>query len=62
MVCAVAGQSGSQLLNFVQQMKRLFSGDSIQVSGKRVTVKDHPLARNYCINLLARKIVVSILR
>ncbi|XP_019857032.1 PREDICTED: nucleoporin GLE1-like isoform X1 [Amphimedon queenslandica] len=57
MVGAVSGQTGSQLLHIVQQIKRLLSGDIIEVSGKRVTVKDHPLARDYCINLLARKIV-----
>ena len=58
MVGAVASQTGSQLLHIVQQIKRLLSGDIIEVSGKRVTVKDHPLARDYCVNLLARKIVV----
>ena len=59
MVGTVYSQTGSQLLNIVQKMKRLLCGDAIEVYRKRVTVKGHPLAS---INLLARKIVVSILR
>ena len=55
MVGTVYSQTGNQLLDIVQKMKRLLCDDAI----KRVTVKGHPLAG---INLLARKIVVSILR
>lgn len=57
---SAASQSGGQILQKINQIKQLLSGGSVTISGKQVTVKDHPLARLYCINLLAKKLVVSL--
>ena len=47
------------MLQKINQIKQLLSGGVVVVSGKHVTVNEHPTAKLYCLNLLAKKLVVS---
>ena len=56
---AISAQSGEHLLDKIVRLKRLFSGQSVEVMGKSLTISYHPQAKLYCCNLLAKKVVVS---
>ena len=58
-VNAISAQSGEHLYDKIMRLRRLLSGQPVQVAGKTLNIKSHPAARLYCVNLLAKKIVVS---
>ena len=60
-VNAISAQSGEHLYDKIVRLRRLLSGQPVQVAGKTLNIKSHPAARLYCVNLLAKKIVVSTL-
>ena len=60
-VNAISAQSGQQVLDKLSNIKRLLRKQPVEVSGKKVSTNDHPLAYLFCCNLLAKKFVVSTL-
>ena len=60
-VNAISAQSGEHLYDKIMRLRKLLSGQPVQVAGKTLTINSHPAARLYCVNLLAKKIVVSTL-
>lgn len=60
-VNAISAQSGEHLCDKIMRLRKLLSGQPVQVAGKTLTINSHPAAKLYCVNLLAKKIVVSTL-
>ena len=58
-VNAISSQSGEHLHNIIMRLKRLLSGQPVEVTGRTLSTNLHPAAKLYCSNLLAKKIVVS---
>ena len=56
---AISGQSGQHLRDKIHRLHAVLSGQRVQVTGRQVSVNDHPQGKVYCYNLLAQKIVVS---
>ena len=56
---AISGQSGEHLLDKIRRLRAVLSGQRVLVTGRQVSASDHPQGQNYCMNLLAQKIVVS---
>lgn len=59
-VNTISRQSGEHLLEIISKFKRVLSGQQVDVMGKSLSTGQHPHAKLYCCNLLAKKIVVSI--
>ena len=57
-VNAISPQSGEHLIEIISKLRRVLSGQYIEVTGRTLSVNLHPHARTYCCNLLAKKIVV----
>ena len=58
-VNAISSQSGEHLRDKIMRLKRLLSGQQVEVTGRTLTTNSHPAAKLYCSNLLAKKIIVS---
>ena len=58
---SISANSGEDLRGKISRLRRLIRGESIDVMGKPLSIRDHPAAKMYCCNLLAKKLVVSIL-
>ena len=58
-VNAISSQSGEHLRDKIMRLKRLLSGQQVEVTGRTLTTNSHPAAKLYCSNLRAKKIVVS---
>lgn len=56
-VNAISAQSGQQVLDKLVYLRRLLRKQSVEVSGRKVSTNDHPLATLFCCNLLAKKFV-----
>ncbi|CAL1543024.1 unnamed protein product [Lymnaea stagnalis] len=54
---AISAVTGSHLLDKLQKLQKLLSGQVIEVSGKRVSVKDAPEALLFSQNLVAKMLV-----
>ena len=59
---SISANSGEDLRGKISRLRRLIRGESIDVMGKPLSIRDHPAAKMYCCNLLAKKLVVSIVR
>ena len=57
---SISANSGEDLRGKISRLRRLIRGESIDVMGKPLSIRDHPAAKMYCCNLLAKKLVVSI--
>ena len=57
-VNAISAQSGQQVLDKLIYLKRLLRKQSVEVSGRKVSTNEHPLATLFCCNLMAKKFVV----
>ena len=58
-VNSISANSGEDLRGKIARLQRLVRGDSIEVMGKPLSIRNHPAAKMYCCNLLATKLVVS---
>ena len=58
---AISGQSGEHLMDKIRRLDCVLTGKRVRVTGRDVSASDHPQGRAYCFNLLAQKIVVSVL-
>lgn len=54
---AISDQSPSHLLDKIQRLVKLLSGQSVQMSGKQISIAKHPAAKPFCKDLLAKKLV-----
>lgn len=59
-VCAISSQSGVHLAEQIKRLKELLVGHSVSVVGGTVSANDHPEAKLYCMNFLAKKLVVNL--
>ena len=57
-VNSISANSGEDLKGKIGRLQRLIRGDSIEVMGKPLSIRNHPAAKMYCCNLLAKKLVV----
>lgn len=57
---SISANSGEDLRGKISRLRRLIRGESIDVMGKPLSIREHPAAKMYCCNLLAKKLVVSI--
>ncbi len=57
-VNAISPQSGEHLLEVTAKLRRVLSGQQVEVTGRSLSINQHPHAKLYCSNLLAKKIVV----
>lgn len=57
-VNAISTQSGEHLMDKITRLRRLLSGQPVEVTGKSLSINQHPEAKLYCCNLLAKKLVV----
>ena len=57
-VNSISANSGDDLKGKISRLQRLLRGDTIDLMGKSLSIRDHPLAEMYCCNLLAKKLVV----
>ncbi len=58
-VCGISAQSGEHLADKIKRLKQLLSGENVGVVGGMVSAREHPEAKIYCLNFLAKKLVVS---
>jgi len=58
---AISAVSGEHLRDKLKRLLSLLAGQSVDVSGKSITVKTHDQAPLFCRNLIAKMIVVSII-
>lgn len=57
-VNSISANSGEGLIEKIGRLRALIGGQSVDVMGKSVSISQHPEARLYCCNLLAKKLVV----
>ena len=57
-VNSISANSGEDLRGKISRLQRLIRGDTIDVMGKSLSIRNHPSAKMYCCNLLAKKLVV----
>ena len=60
-VNSISANSGEGLLEKIYRFQCLLGGKSVDVMGKAVNTTQHPQAKLYCCNLLAKKLVVNTL-
>lgn len=60
-VNAISANSGEGLIEKISRLRTLIGGQSVEVMGKLVSIDQHPEAKLYCCNLLAKKLVVCAL-
>ena len=58
-MCGISDQSGDHLIDKIKRLKQILSGGSVNVVGGTVSTREHPEAKLYCLNFLAKKLVVS---
>ena len=58
---AISANSGEDLRGKISRLRRLIRGEPIDVMGKTLSIRNHPAAKMYCCNLLAKKLVVSLM-
>ena len=56
----ISSVSSNHLFGSYQRLSRLLRGEVVEVHGKRVTANVVPLGINFCKNVAARMIVVSV--
>ena len=56
---SISANSGEDLRGKISRLRRLIRGEQIDVMGRPLSIRDHPAAKMYCCNLLAKKLVVS---
>lgn len=54
---AISGQSGSHVIDKLDRLLVFLSGQSVEVTGKRVSCRDHPLALTYSKGIIAQQFV-----
>lgn len=57
-VNSISANSGEGLIEKIGRLRTLIGGQSVDVMGKPVNTAEHPEAKLYCCNLLAKKLVV----
>ena len=60
-MCGISSQSGAHLFDKIRRLQQLLSGATVEVVGGQVSIREHPEAQVYCLNFLAKKLVVSLL-
>ncbi len=58
---AISVQSGRQLLDQLRRLSKLLAGERVEIAGGRqVSIAALPSGKAYCVETLARKLVVSL--
>lgn len=57
-VNSISANSGEGIREKISRLKQLLGGQPVDVMGKAVNTQQHPEARLFCCNLLAKKLVV----
>ena len=58
-VNSISANSGEDLRDKISRLQRLLRGDTIEAVGRPLSIRNHPAAKMYSCNLLAKKLVVS---
>lgn len=56
-VNAISAQSGQQVIEKLTYLKHLLKKQPVDVSGRKVSTGEHPMATLFCCNLMAKKFV-----
>ena len=57
-VNAISAESGEHLIDKITRLRKVLMGQQVEVTGRTLSVNQHPQAKLYCCNLLARKLLV----
>ena len=58
----ISDQSGEHLMDKISRLKQLLTGGSVPIASGHVSSRDHPEAKAYCLNFMAKKLVVNALK
>eukprot|EP00794_Sanderia_malayensis_P019191 gene19191-21113_t len=56
---AISDQSPSHLIDKIERLTKLLSGQSVEVGGKAISAKDHPSGLAFCKDTVAKKLVLQ---